>query len=271
MYRYVEIGSINVSTGEIIPEKVLGKDLPANAKRVLKKGDVIVSKVRTYRGGIAIVQEDGYIGSGAFCVLRENGQINKETLLACLRSKLFLRWSWKPNTGTSYPTLHDNDILDFPIPVLSEEKQAEIEQKVSESFNLRKRGKRSSGTCQDTQSKSQLKKMNRLLLTGGICIISSEAPEPARLPSHEIGYHNFLSMIPYNPSNHFQGESHNFMIRKANYAIILLIFAVFSYDLGHTHPGRTDANGGHYNRQTGEYHKHVKEDSPAAETVRIQS
>ena len=141
LYRYVEIGSVNVSTGEIIAEEVLGKDLPVNAKRVLKKGDIVVSKVRTYRGAITIVQEDGYVGSGAFCILRENGQINKETLLACLRSKLFLTWSWKPNTGTSYPTLGDDDILDFPIPLLPKEKQAEIEQKVTESVNLRKRAK----------------------------------------------------------------------------------------------------------------------------------
>ena len=141
LYHYVEIGSVNVSTGEIVAEEVLGKDLPANAKRVLKKGDTIVSKVRTYRGGITIVQEDGYVGSGAFCVLRENGQINKETLLACLHSKLFLTWSWKPNTGTSYPTLNDDDILDFSIPILPKEKQGEIEQKVIESFNGRKRAK----------------------------------------------------------------------------------------------------------------------------------
>ncbi len=107
----------------------------------MKKGDVIVSKVRTYRGAITIVQEDGYVGSGAFCVLRENGQINKETLLACLHSKLFLTWSWKPNTGTSYPTLNDNDILDFSIPILPQEKQIEIEQKVLESFNGRKQAK----------------------------------------------------------------------------------------------------------------------------------
>ena len=141
LYRYVEIGSVNVSTGEIVAEEILGKDLPANAKRLLKKGDIIVSKVRTYRGAITIVQEDGYVGSGAFCVLRENEEINKETLLACLRSKLFLTWSWKPNTGTSYPTLSDDDILDFPIPILPSEKQAEIEQKVDESFNLRTRAK----------------------------------------------------------------------------------------------------------------------------------
>ena len=73
--------------------------------------------------------------------MRENRQINKETLLACLRSKLFLTWSWKPNTGTSYPTLSDDDILGFPIPILPKEKQAEIEQKVIESFNLRKHAK----------------------------------------------------------------------------------------------------------------------------------
>ena len=35
--------------------------------------------------------------------------------------------------------------------------------------------------------------------------------------------------------------------------------------MGHTHPGRTDANGGHYNRQTGEYHKHVKESEQSDE------
>ncbi len=139
LYQYVEIGSVNVSTGEIIPEEVLGKDLPANAKRVLEKGDVVVSKVRTYRGAISIVQEDGYVGSGAFCVLKENGRINKETLLTCLRSKLFLTWSWKPNTGTSYPTLGDNDILEFPIPILPQEIQTEIQERALESFSLRKR------------------------------------------------------------------------------------------------------------------------------------
>ena len=39
-------------------------------------------------------------------------------------------------------------------------------------------------------------------------------------------------------------------------ALILLIYAICPYDLGYTHPGRTDANGGHYNRKTGEYHYH---------------
>ena len=39
-------------------------------------------------------------------------------------------------------------------------------------------------------------------------------------------------------------------------AVLFLLSTVCVYDLGYTHPGRTDANGGHYNRKTGEYHYH---------------
>lgn len=141
LYQYVEIGSVNVSNGEVTPNELLGSELPANAKRVLRKNDVIVSKVRTYRGAITIIEEKGYIGSGAFTVLKENGQINKETLLAFLHSKPLLAWSLKPNTGTSYPVIVDNDILNLRIPVLSKKIQTQIQQKVTESFNLRKQSK----------------------------------------------------------------------------------------------------------------------------------
>ena len=140
-YQYVEIGSVNVSNGEIIPSEVLGSKLPTNAKRVLNKGDIIVSKVRTYRGAITIVEENGYVGSGAFTVLQENGQLNKETLLAFLHSKSMLAWSLKPNTGTSYPVIVDDDIFNLPIPILPEEIQTTIQQKVEKSFILRKQSK----------------------------------------------------------------------------------------------------------------------------------
>ena len=58
------------------------------------------------------------------------------------------------------------------------------------------------------------------------------------------------------------------MYRKVNFRILAVFFSVFSvlsYDFGDAHPGRTDANSGHYNRETGEYHKHVKEDSQSDE------
>ena len=49
------------------------------------------------------------------------------------------------------------------------------------------------------------------------------------------------------------------MFRKVNFRVLLvllLILATFAYNFGYTHPGRTDASGGHYNRKTGEYHYH---------------
>ena len=58
------------------------------------------------------------------------------------------------------------------------------------------------------------------------------------------------------------------MYRKVNFrilAVFFFVFSVLSYDFGVAHPGRTNVNGGHYNRETGEYHKHVKEGSQSDE------
>ena len=58
------------------------------------------------------------------------------------------------------------------------------------------------------------------------------------------------------------------MYRKVNSRILLIflfISAVLVNNLGGAHPGRTDANGGHYNRTTGKYHKHVKENPQSVE------
>ena len=49
------------------------------------------------------------------------------------------------------------------------------------------------------------------------------------------------------------------MYKKLNFGILAVLFllsTVCVYDLGWTHSGRTDANGGHYNRKTGKYHYH---------------
>ena len=47
------------------------------------------------------------------------------------------------------------------------------------------------------------------------------------------------------------------MLRKVFIAFgLMLIFGVLFYEAAHTHSGRTDANGGHYNRKTGQYHYH---------------
>ena len=47
------------------------------------------------------------------------------------------------------------------------------------------------------------------------------------------------------------------MFRKVLIAFsLMLVSGVLFYDSAYTHSGRTDANGGHYNRKTGTYHYH---------------
>ena len=54
------------------------------------------------------------------------------------------------------------------------------------------------------------------------------------------------------------------MYKKFNSSILLIFLFISTglvHNFGYSHPGGLDANGGHYNRKTGVYHKHTKRDS----------
>ena len=59
------------------------------------------------------------------------------------------------------------------------------------------------------------------------------------------------------------------MFRKVHFSVrvvLLLITVGFAATLGHTHPGRTDANSRHTDRETCAYHTHVEADPQSDET-----
>jgi restriction endonuclease S subunit len=141
IYKYLEISGVNVSTGEIEPIELEVSDLPANAKIKLKINDIIISKVRTYRGAVAIIRQDDLIASGAFTVLQVNGSVTKETMFTLLKSLPFTQFSLKFNTGTSYPTIVDEDILNYPIPLFEDKIQKTIHDKIIESIELQQKSK----------------------------------------------------------------------------------------------------------------------------------
>lgn len=139
-YSYVEIGDINVETGDASYNIIKTKELPENAKVMAQKGDILVSTVRPNRGAIAILQ-DAFLVSGAFTVLRSNGAYSSQTLQVLLRNKIYKEWLLKFNVGTSYPVIKDADILNLEIPLIPIDLQYQISQKVQESFKLRKQSK----------------------------------------------------------------------------------------------------------------------------------
>ncbi len=141
-YSYIEIGDVNVSTGEVDRNIIIGAELPANAKIKLGKRQLITSKVRPNRGATAILDDhEGYIGSGAFTVLTEQENINLETLMVFLKMRPIRELLLRYNTGTSYPVITDADVLKLPIPLIDKVVQKKISELVSESAKERQEAK----------------------------------------------------------------------------------------------------------------------------------
>ena len=120
------------------------EDLPANAKYLVKRGDILISKVRPYRGAVSVIdfEPENLIASGAFTILRETGDVKKEVLVILLRTPIYRDWLLKWNVGSSYPVIKDEDVLNLTIPIIRRDIQEQIVAKVQESFALRKESKR---------------------------------------------------------------------------------------------------------------------------------
>lgn len=142
-YNYIEIGDVSTSNGEISYNKIETEQLPANAKIKAEKGNLLVSKVRPYRGAVSIINEDikDLIVSGAFTVLKEKSNYNIETLSVLLKTFAYKELMMKYNVGSSYPVIRDEDILNLPIPNLPDKTQTLISQKIQESFALQAQSK----------------------------------------------------------------------------------------------------------------------------------
>lgn len=142
-YNYVEIGDVNVGDGSVSFNKVETSELPDNAKRVLNKNDILISKVRPYRGAVAIIdfEQEDLIGSGAFTVLQEKSSYKKETLQILFRTAVYKDWLLKWNVGSSYPVIKDEDILNLPIPILPEQIQTKIASLIQQSFECKAQSK----------------------------------------------------------------------------------------------------------------------------------
>ena len=140
-YNYVEIGDIDVGTGSAFANTVATEELPDNAKIMTQKGDLLVSTVRPNRGAVAILGNGDLFVSGAFTVLREDGDYPKEVLQVLLRTSMYRDWLLRFNVGTSYPVIKDEDVLNMPIPILGDDIKQDVVAKVNESASLRRQSK----------------------------------------------------------------------------------------------------------------------------------
>ena len=141
-YQYIELANIG-NSGEITDCMVeRGEDLPTRARRRVAAGDVIVSSIEGSLESIALITEeyDNALCSTGFHVVQSD-VLNSKVLLVLLKSIVGQLQLKKGCSGTILTAINKAEFSRVAVPKIKEDKQAEIEQKVTESFNLRKHAK----------------------------------------------------------------------------------------------------------------------------------
>lgn len=137
-YKYIELANIGKS-GEITGcNEQAGEELPTRARRIVHKGDVIVSSIEGSLDSCALVTDeyDRALCSTGFYVLKSH-QHNPETLLTLFKSLLIQNLMKKGCSGTILTAIGKSEFEKIPIPLIRQEVQDEIAKHVKKSFELR--------------------------------------------------------------------------------------------------------------------------------------
>ena len=139
-FRYVDIGS--VQTGRLVkePERIRFEAAPSRARRVLRRGDTIISTVRTYLKAIWYVGEDAddLIASTGFAVLTPGSGVDPEYLGYVIQSSPFVNRVTANSIGIAYPAIAETVLGRFPValPPTVDEQQAIVAHIKTESAPL---------------------------------------------------------------------------------------------------------------------------------------
>jgi type I restriction enzyme S subunit len=125
--RYVDLSTVNFETGiDQSIQPINFSEAPGRARRVIRENDVIISTVRPYLRGFALVDAnfDGEIASTGFCVVRANPDIISPYLVwAIASSNNFVNYLIEHSTGSNYPAVRAADILEYTFLLPSKDKQ----------------------------------------------------------------------------------------------------------------------------------------------------
>jgi restriction endonuclease S subunit len=126
---YVDLSSVSADSG-ISSDLYRGNfgEAPGRARRVIRSNDVLVSTVRPYLRGFALVPEylDGAIASTGFAVLRADPKSALSGFVwAIIGTSTFVEYLMDRATGSSYPAVRPDDVASFKfrVPPLVEQKR----------------------------------------------------------------------------------------------------------------------------------------------------
>jgi type I restriction enzyme S subunit len=138
-FTYLDISSVDEggNQSENI-QKIKFKDAPSRARRVVRKGDVIISTVRTYLQSITFFDsevEDIIVSTGYAVLTPRQKTILPEFLNFAVRKKEVLDEIMANSTGITYPAITSIKLSNFKISVPSIDEQLEIIKQINTETN----------------------------------------------------------------------------------------------------------------------------------------
>jgi type I restriction enzyme S subunit len=126
--NYIEISDVDSSGNINNTTPYFFKDCPSRCRRILSKGDVMVSSVRTYLKSIGFIENDvnDLICSTGFCVLTPKDTILSKFLFYQVLTEYFIGEVISKSVGVSYPSITSTELTNIMILVPPKTEQQQI-------------------------------------------------------------------------------------------------------------------------------------------------
>jgi type I restriction enzyme S subunit len=124
--EYIDIGNVSLEHGIGQLQAFRFYDAPSRARKIVRKGDTLISTVRTYLKAIAYIEEDhtNWIASTGFAILRPDVGIDPRFLYRVAQASPFVEAVVASSTGVSYPAINPSTLgsIEIPVPDLETQK-----------------------------------------------------------------------------------------------------------------------------------------------------
>jgi type I restriction enzyme S subunit len=123
-FDYVSLSDVNSDEFKIETTKQIFESAPSRARRIVKKGDILMSTVRPNLQGFSLIKDEvkDLIASTGFAVITSN-KCSNEFLFHFLFSDLIIKQFHQLLVGSNYPAINSSDVrkLKLTFPSLPEQ------------------------------------------------------------------------------------------------------------------------------------------------------
>lgn len=120
-FQYIEISDINGEICTVTSKKIKCAKAPSRARKIVRRGDVLLSTVRPERKTIGVVgqEQDGAICSTGIAVLRPK-RIHPLLLAYLLKTEFVTAQITRNTLGIAYPAVEEQCLLTILLPINNE-------------------------------------------------------------------------------------------------------------------------------------------------------